>query len=153
MQRQARQKSPPKQVGAHRDKNPRNEWPKIPVETPCLASCRKRVDISPLAEFVSSVKTTLYSERELDLLAHWARRVPGKINIKGSSARHRRYEELGYYRHLDHPDRWRIRKAIEQILASATDLGSARLEAFGRCAALRVAQWALDGRKGLPTID
>ena len=37
-----RQKSPPKQVGAHRDKNPRNEWPKLPVETPCLASCRKR---------------------------------------------------------------------------------------------------------------
>jgi hypothetical protein len=54
---------------------------------------------------------------------------------------------------LDHPDRWRIRKAIEQILTSATGLGSASLEAFGRCTALRVAQWALDGRKELPTIS
>jgi hypothetical protein len=110
------------------------------------------VDISSLAEFVSSVKTTLYSDRELDSLAHWARSVPSKINIRGNSRRHVDYENLGYYKHLDHPDRWRIRKAIEQILASAADLDSPRLEAFGRCVALRVAQWALDGRRVLPRI-
>jgi hypothetical protein len=111
------------------------------------------VDISSLAEFVSSVKTTLYSDRELDSLTRWARRVPSKVNIKRSSARHEDYERLGYYKHLDHPDRWRIRKAIEQILTSATGLNSARLEAFGRCTALRVAQWALDARKELPKIS
>ena len=37
-----RQKSPPKWVSAHRDKNPGNEWPEIPAETPYLALCRKR---------------------------------------------------------------------------------------------------------------
>ena len=37
-----RQKSPPKRVSAHRDKNPGNEWPEIPAETPYLASYRKR---------------------------------------------------------------------------------------------------------------
>ena len=57
------------------------------------------------------------------------------------------YAELGYYKHLDHPSRWRLRKAIEQALASAIDLGTPRLEAFGRCAVLRTAQWALDGTK------
>src|SRR5258708_4025914 len=36
------------------------------------------VDISSLAHFVSSVKTTIYSERELDLLTRWARRVPSE---------------------------------------------------------------------------
>src|SRR5260370_13640881 len=33
-----RQKSPPKLVSAHRDKNPGNQWPEIPAETPYLAS-------------------------------------------------------------------------------------------------------------------
>src|SRR6267378_3624142 len=37
-----RQKSPPKWVSAHRDKNPGSEWSEIPAETPYLALCRKR---------------------------------------------------------------------------------------------------------------
>ena len=36
---------------------------------------------------------------------------------------------------------------------SAIFLGTPRLEAFGRCAVLRTAQWALDGRSKLPGID
>jgi hypothetical protein len=62
------------------------------------------------------------------------------------------YGELGYYKHLDHPARWRLRKAIEQAIASAMRLRSERLEAFGRCAVLRTGQWALDGRRKLPAI-
>src|SRR5258706_4987436 len=34
--------SPPKWVSAHRDKNPGNEWPKIPAERPYLTSYWKR---------------------------------------------------------------------------------------------------------------
>jgi hypothetical protein len=63
------------------------------------------------------------------------------------------YGELGYYKYLDHPSRWRLRKAIEQAIASAMRLRSDRLEAFGRCAVLRTSQWALDGRRKLPTIQ
>jgi hypothetical protein len=37
-----RQKSPPKWVSAHRDKNPGNEWSEIPAETPYLASSQNR---------------------------------------------------------------------------------------------------------------
>ena len=36
-----RQKSPLKRANAHRDQNPRNEWPEIPAETPYLASSPK----------------------------------------------------------------------------------------------------------------
>jgi hypothetical protein len=46
-----------------------------------------------------------------------------------------------------------VRKAIEQGLWSAIRLGTPRLEAFGRCAVLRTAQWALDGRDKQATID
>jgi hypothetical protein len=54
---------------------------------------------------------------------------------------------------LDRTSTWRLRKAIAQTLASITTLDSARLETFARCVVLRVAQWALDGRKSLPTIS
>jgi hypothetical protein len=53
---------------------------------------------------------------------------------------------------MDNRWTWRFRKAIEQSLKTATRLDPSRLELFARCAILRTAQWALDGRKRLPTI-
>jgi len=68
------------------------------------------VDISALAEFVSNVKRTIYSEQELDTLNAWARRV------------------AGYYKHLNHNSRWRLRKVIKQGIASAIAPSTPRLE-------------------------
>jgi hypothetical protein len=111
------------------------------------------VDISTLAEFVSNVKTTVYSDRELEALEVWSRSVADRVHIRKDAAQFKQYAELGYYKHLNHPTRWRLRKAVEQSISSAISLGSPRLEAFGRCVVLRTAQWALDGRSKLPTIE
>src|SRR5262249_32700833 len=111
------------------------------------------VDISPVAEFVARVKCIVFSEGELNTFQIWAARVPGVVDIRAPSVEFAEYAELGYYKHLDHPSRWRLRKAIEQALMSAIRLGKPRLEAFGRCAVLRTAQWALDGRRKLTSID
>jgi hypothetical protein len=111
------------------------------------------VDINPLAEFVTRVKCIVFSEAELNTLAKWAARLPGVVNIHRPSVEFTDYAELGYYKHLDHPSRWRLRKGIEQALVSAIQLGTPRLEAFGRCAVLRTAQWALDGTRKLTSID
>ena len=111
------------------------------------------VDINSLAEFVATVKTTVLSEAELDKLESWARRAPNTINVRKSSIRSEEYAEAGYYKHLDHPSRWRLRKAIEQGIDSSIRMGHRRLEAFGRCALLRTAQWALDGRANLPSME
>jgi hypothetical protein len=111
------------------------------------------VDISPLAEFVARVKCTIFSDAELQTLEQWAVRVPSAVDIHAPSKRFAKYEELGYYKHLEHRSRWRLRKAIEQVLASAIRLAPPRLEAFGRCAVLRTAQWALDGRSKPTSID
>jgi DNA methylase len=111
------------------------------------------VDISALAEFVSNVKCTVYSEQELETLEAWARRVARGVHIHRPSLEFSDYAEQGYYKHLDHPSRWRLRKSIEQGIWSAVALGTPRLEAFGRCAVLRTAQWALDGRSKLPTVS
>jgi hypothetical protein len=110
------------------------------------------VDISALAEFVATVKTTVYSEAELAKLEAWAARLSSAIGIRKSSVYFSDYAELGYYKHLDHPSRWRLRKAIEQGLGSSIRLASPRLQSFGRCVMLRTAQWALDGRKNLPSV-
>jgi DNA methylase len=111
------------------------------------------VDISSLAEFVANVKCTVYSEQELETLESWSGRVANKVHIHRGSVQFADYAEQGYYKHLDHPSRWRLRKAIEQGIASAIALGTPRLESFGRCVVLRTAQWALDGRSRHTGID
>jgi hypothetical protein len=111
------------------------------------------VDISPLAEFVANVKCTIFSEAELRTLESWAVKLPYAVDIHRPSLRFEEYAELGYYKHLTHPARWRLRKAIEQALSRAIALGSPRLERFGRCVVLRTAQWALDGRSKHTSVD
>lgn len=123
------------------------------VEALALGRHAIGVDISALAQFVTSVKTTLFTNAELDLLQTWAKRLPAAIHVRKRSIHFADYADLGYYKHLDHPLRWRLRKAIEQALGAAIRLGSPRMEAFGRCVVLRTAQWALDGRANAVSID
>jgi hypothetical protein len=123
------------------------------VEARALGREAVGVDINPLAEFVARVKSTVYSEAELNAFAMWAVCVPYEIDIHRPSVEFTEFAELGYYKHLDHPSRWRLRKAIEQALVSAIGLGTPRLEAFGRCAVMRTAQWALDGTRRRTSID
>lgn len=111
------------------------------------------VDISTLAEFVTSIKCTVFNETELETLARWAERVAASVDIHKPSTPLADYADLGYYKHLNAPSRWRLRKAIEQSIASAIKLRSPRLEAFGRCVVLRTAQWALDGRSKRATVN
>jgi hypothetical protein len=123
------------------------------VEAMALGRHAVGVDISELAEFVAKVKTSILSENELDQLDLWAEALPERINIHRPAPWFASYAARGYYKHLDHPSRWRLRKAIEQAVGSALALHSARMEAFGRCVVLRTAQWALDGRKKLPSVS
>jgi hypothetical protein len=123
------------------------------VEALATARHAVGVDISPLAEFVATVKTTIYSEAELDRLEAWSARVASAIGVRKSSVYFADYADLGYYKHLNHSSRWRLLKAIEQGLGSAIRLASPRLQSFGRCVVLRTAQWALDGRRNLPSLD
>ena len=55
------------------------------------------VDISPLAEFVATVKTTIHSEAELEILQEWAKNLPDAIHVRKSSIYFSDYDELGYY--------------------------------------------------------
>lgn len=122
------------------------------VEALALGRHAVGADISSLAAFVSKVKTTLYSEDDLEALRDWSVHVASAVHMHRQGSIDEEYAEAGYYRHMDNNSTWRLRKAIEQSLKSATRLDSAKLERFARCAILRTAQWALDGRKNLPSI-
>jgi hypothetical protein len=122
------------------------------VEAAALGRSAVGVDISQLAEFIASVKTTVMSDSELQRLSQWAVKLSKHIHIHHPARRFAEYAERGYYKHLDHTSRWRLRKAIDQALRSALRLGVPQTEAFARCVVLRTAQWALDGRKSLPSV-
>lgn len=122
------------------------------VEALALRRHAVGTDISSLAAFVSEVKTTLYSEDELETLKRWSIRAATHVHMHREGSTHEEYAEAGYYRHMGNSSTWRLRKAIEQCLKTATCLDPPRLERFARCAILRTAQWALDGRKKLPSI-
>jgi hypothetical protein len=109
-------------------------------------------DISSLATFVSKAKTTVFSKAEFGVLDKWVSVVADQINMRAPSNASVEYQAAGYYKHLGTLGTWRLRKSIEQVLAAAGQLPNQRLEAFARCVVLRTAQWALDGRKQLPTI-
>jgi len=121
------------------------------VEALALGRDAVGVDISSLAEFVSSVKTTVFTDAELEVLSTWAKHLAGAIDLRAASVHFAEHFERGYYKHLDHPQRWRMRKAVEQALGSALKLPG-RLEDFGRCVVLKTAQIALDGRKSVMAI-
>lgn len=120
-----------------------------------MASGRHAIgtDISSLATFVSHVKTTIYSENDLATLQRWHEGIADGINILEPVQIDAHYEEAGYTKHLDSAANWRLKKAIEQVMATARKLKPMRLEDFARCVLLRTSQWALNGRKTLPSID
>lgn len=120
-----------------------------------LASGRHAIgtDISSLATFVSEVKTTLYGDDDLARLQRWCECIADGINILEPVAIDAHYEEAGYTKHPDSAANWRLKKAIEQVIATARELKPKRLEDFARCVLLRTSQWALNGRKKLPSID
>lgn len=53
------------------------------------------VDISTLAEFVSTVKATIFSENELDILEAWSRGVGACVDIRRASTPIAEYEAMG----------------------------------------------------------
>jgi hypothetical protein len=111
------------------------------------------VDISSLAAFVAETKTLHLKDHELDSVKRWTLRLGTVIDIHQPSASFPEWEEAGYYRNLNLSSNWRLTKAIEQALGAAERLRARKAQQLARCIVLRTAQWALDGRKTLPSVE
>ncbi len=109
-------------------------------------------DVSSLAAFLSRVKTTVYSQDELQAVSDWAVQMADWINLRNDSVRPQQWLRAGYQRNINSRRTWPIRKALELAISRLVDLSSARERALARCILLRTGQWALDSRKSIPSV-
>ena len=122
------------------------------VEAMTLGRHSLGIDISAVAAFVCRAKTLVIADKEVASFERWRSSIPDAINMHAQSTRFDGYANAGYYRNLEGNDFWRLRKAIEQSLASVQRLRLPGSEILARCTVLRTAQWALDARKKRPSI-
>jgi len=109
-------------------------------------------DINPLAIFIAIVKTTTLNKNEISEISSWSQNIYTRINIRNTAALFDD-KDMVFFNHLRTPLTWRIGKAICQALDSTLDLVSSRSRNFARCVILRTAQWAIDGRRSIPSIS
>lgn len=108
-------------------------------------------DISSLASYLSRVKTRVYSAAELSYVEEWFKDPGDWLTVRNKSPQTGRWKEAGYLRNLDTPQTWPIRKLLEIALAGAGTIIAPKLQDLVRCVLLRTAQWALDGRRKIPS--
>lgn len=122
------------------------------VEARALGRVTVGCDISSLAAFVSNVKTRTWSVSDIRALKTWAEGLPARITLNKKVRKPTDWIEDGYQRNLQYQNVWPIRKSIELAIADIESrINPRNLQDFARCAVLRTAQWALDGRLEIPT--
>jgi len=107
-------------------------------------------DRSALAGFVARTKTRILTEQDIDLLGEWFSTLAEQLTLR-QGTRTARSADSPYTRNLHCSKTWAIRKSIELAIACIRQLDSPRHHAFARCVVLRTAQWALDGRRHIPS--
>ena len=123
------------------------------VEAQAMGRRATGVDLSSLAVFVSTVKTTPLPEPITAELQGWFAALMPKLNLRRTSVHFADWAAEGYYRNIECARTWRIRKLLELALGEVQRLSDRRAVEFARCALLRTGQWALDGRKMIPSAD
>jgi len=123
------------------------------VESRLLGRPSIGADISALAAFVSRAKTTLPSADDLVALAAWRSVLEDVLRLSGRTRRPNKWDEQGYLRGLGGNATWRIRDLLVRALDALSSVSNGPPELLGRCAILRTAQWALDMRRVVPTVE
>lgn len=119
-----------------------------------LASGRHPVgtDVNSLALFVTRVKTTLLNRAERNAIAEWRHVTIPQLKYTQSLEASPREHGNPYTRNLEIPRARFIRKVVAVALESLRELPSGNARHFVRCALLRTAQWALDGRRNHTSV-
>ena len=104
-------------------------------------------DLNQLALFVSTAKSTLYSEASLERVRDWADEIPVRVRLNRQVPIDSRWAEAGYLRHLGSPQTWRLRNAIALAIDTLSRFDNPEAAMLARCAILRTAQVALDARR------
>ena len=104
-------------------------------------------DLNALAAFVARVKTTLLEEHELKALGLWANNTVPTLTYRTRREKLAPCADGDKTKNLTLARARFIKKVIAVAMASLRKLPSARAQDFARCALLKAAQCALDGRR------
>ena len=120
------------------------------VEAQRLGRNGVSADINSLATFITTAKTTLYSEASLQTVEGLAHST--HLRLRPADGSNNDWVEAGYWRNIDGPETWRIRSLLAEGLKVARGLDDENAEMLLRCALLRTGQWALDMRQSIPKV-
>lgn len=123
------------------------------VESSTLGCNSVGFDINSLAVFVSKVKTTPLSKFQIKSLEQWTSDILPELNLHQPVTRPWDWIDSGYQHNINSPETWRLRKLIELVENQIESLPGKKQKAFARCVLLNTAQWALDCRAIIPTVD
>ena len=83
------------------------------VEAMMLGRRAIGTDINSLAAFISEVKTTILSKKELSILSLWFESVPEKLRLNTKTNGHESWNEAGYFKNINGPTTWRYQKILQ----------------------------------------
>jgi DNA modification methylase len=104
-------------------------------------------DLNSLSVFITKVKTTHLTGREQTAVARWARDVIPQLNYRYLPKGPHTIACSNKTKNLTLPRARFIKKVVANALACLSLLPTQKASDFVRCAVLKTAQWALDGRK------
>jgi hypothetical protein len=110
-------------------------------------------DISSLATFISKVKTTVYSKRQLRGVEEWITYLLPILTVGTDTPISEEWIRRDYHRNINDQETWRIRKLLEIGIATVQQLRSPREQQLARCILLKTGQWALDCRAEIPSCS
>ena len=122
------------------------------VETRVAGRLGVGSDRSALASFVARTKTRVLTDEDIAFLSDWFSAITESLTLR-QGVRSARSADSPYTRNLHCSKTWAIRQSIELAIACIRRLESPRHEAFARCVVLRTSQWALDGRRHIPSAS
>lgn len=124
------------------------------VEAKILGRHSIGFDISSLATFIATTKTTPLALAEINQIKNWALKNIDKLDPHFSSTTLTFWELEGYHKNVSGKNTWPIRNTISHFILS---LERSRLndkqQNFLRCGALKTGQWAFDNKKNIPSVS
>ena len=108
-------------------------------------------DINSLATFLTTAKTSLYSDSSLTQVLALAE-VVSSLRLGAIEDNDVDWRAAGYWRNIESPETWRVRNFLANALKASTEICTGDSEMLTRCALLRTGQWALDMRESIPAV-
>ncbi len=101
-------------------------------------------DLNSLAVFIARAKTTTLNPAEEDMIRSWLDKTIPQLSFHGFL---RQTLDVEKTKNLSIPRARFVKKIIAQIKYHIQEIVDSRVKRFIKCALLKTAQWALDGRR------